>query len=517
MRARWACRSATMRTNRSARRSPRTSAAARDAPSTAVQTTTSSITAPAVGFRTTHSDASEPPGALRTSRARNGPTACSRVSVAGVQRWRRHRGVGVSGGGGSPGTPSARSVTVKSGLMAYWKRCASSQKPGAASHSGNGGAQTSPSPAPRYHLSSRGTRLFLKRRDLAQQLRVVAPVSQLRFDVPPADPPGSIDEEIRPLGEELILDQHIIGAGHRALEVGQEIHLHPVLGLELPQGGHRVHADGKHDRAGAREPVEILAERAQLGSARRGEGQREEREQRVRPAAQARERHVEPGRGRQGEVGRQVTDLRRDRGGGRRHDATISRIRWDAVRNSGRTNRVARVMSQGGTRRGNPSRPSGFEFAATAVHLTSVPDCRRRRTMPGAVTSTEKVVAHTLPKLPYEYGALEPHIDRQTMEIHHTKHHQAYINNLNAALDKHPELRKKTLEELLRGINSVPEDIRPAVRNNAGGHHNHSLFWTIMGPKAGGEPSGTLADAIKKTFGDFAKFKEQIAAAGTGR
>src|SRR5439155_1759711 len=234
---------------------------------TAVQTTTSSITARAVGFRTTHSEASAPPGALRTSRARNGPTACSRVSVAGVQRWRRHRGGGVNGGGGSPGTPSARSVTVKSGLMAYWKRCASSQKPGAASHSGNGGAQTSPSPAPRYHLSSRGTRLFLKRRDLAQQLRVVA---------------------------------------------------------------------------------------------------------------------------------------------------------------------------------------------------------------------------HTLPKLPYDSGALEPHIDRQTMEIHHTKHHQAYINNLNAALDKHPELHKKTLEELLRGINGVPEDIRTAVRNNAGGHHNHSLFWTIMAPAGKG-------------------------------
>src|SRR5439155_241572 len=207
--------------------------------------------------------------------------------------------------------------------------------------SGNGGAQTSPSPAPRYHLSSRGTRLFLKRRDLAQQLRVVAPVSQLR--------------------------------------------------------------------------------------------------------------------GRQGEVRRQVTDLRCDRGGGRRHDATISHIRWNVVRNSRRTKGVAGVMSQGGTRRGNPSRPSRFEFAATAVHLTSVPDCRRRRNMPGAVSSTEKVVAHTLPKLPYDYVALEPHIDRQTMEIHHTKHHQAYINNLNAALDKHPELHKKTLEELLRGINGVPE------------------------------------------------------------
>ena len=140
--------------------------------------------------------------------------------------------------------------------------------------------------------------------------------------------------------------------------------------------------------------------------------------------------------------------------------------------------------------------------------------------MPGAVTPAEKVVAHTLPKLPYEYGALEPHIDRQTMEIHHTKHHQAYINNLNAALDKHAELHKKTLEELLRGINGVPEDIRTTVRNNAGGHHNHSLFWTIMAPAGkggGGEPSGVLADAIRKTVGDFAKFKEQLSNAAMTR
>ena len=124
---------------------------------------------------------------------------------------------------------------------------------------------------------------------------------------------------------------------------------------------------------------------------------------------------------------------------------------------------------------------------------------------------------HTLPALPYDFGALEPHIDAQTMQIHHGKHHQAYVNNLNAALDKHPELHKKTLEELLRDINTVPEDIRTAVRNNAGGHHNHSLFWTIMAPKAGGEPSGTLADAIKKTFGDFAKFKEAVGTAATTR
>jgi superoxide dismutase, Fe-Mn family len=124
---------------------------------------------------------------------------------------------------------------------------------------------------------------------------------------------------------------------------------------------------------------------------------------------------------------------------------------------------------------------------------------------------------HTLPPLPYDAAALEPHIDAQTMQIHHGKHHQAYVNNLNAALDKHPALHEKSLEDLLKGINSVPEDIRTAVRNNAGGHHNHSLFWTIMGPKAGGEPAGKLADAITKQLGGFAKFKETFANAGTTR
>jgi len=140
--------------------------------------------------------------------------------------------------------------------------------------------------------------------------------------------------------------------------------------------------------------------------------------------------------------------------------------------------------------------------------------------MPGTITPTEKVMAHTLPALPYDFAALEPYIDTQTMQIHHGKHHQAYVNNLNAALDKHAELHKKTLEELLRAINSVPEDIRTAVRNNAGGHHNHSLFWTIMAPAGkggGGEPGGALADAIKKAFGDFTKFKEQLAGAATSR
>jgi superoxide dismutase, Fe-Mn family len=126
-------------------------------------------------------------------------------------------------------------------------------------------------------------------------------------------------------------------------------------------------------------------------------------------------------------------------------------------------------------------------------------------------------MAHTLPPLPYEFAALEPTIDAQTMQIHHDKHHQAYVTNLNAALDKHPELHGKSLEELLRQITTVPEDIRTVVRNNGGGHHNHSLFWTIMAPRAGGEPSGTLADAIKKTFGDFAKLKETLSNAGVTR
>src|SRR5216117_846689 len=121
--------------------------------------------------------------------------------------------------------------------------------------------------------------------------------------------------------------------------------------------------------------------------------------------------------------------------------------------------------------------------------------------MAGTTAATEKRAKHTLPPLPYGFAALEPHIDAQTMQIHHDKHHQAYVNNLNAALDKHPELYNKTIENLLRDITTVPEDIRTAVRNNAGGHHNHSLFWTIMAPAGsagGGAPSGVLADAIGK-------------------
>ena len=129
----------------------------------------------------------------------------------------------------------------------------------------------------------------------------------------------------------------------------------------------------------------------------------------------------------------------------------------------------------------------------------------------------ELFMAHTLPALPYDFAALEPHIDAQTMQIHHDKHHQAYVTNLNAALDKHPELQNKSLDDLMHDLNSVPEDIRTAVRNNGGGHWNHSMFWQVMGPKAGGEPTGALADAIKAAFGDYATFKTQFKAAGVGR
>ena len=126
-------------------------------------------------------------------------------------------------------------------------------------------------------------------------------------------------------------------------------------------------------------------------------------------------------------------------------------------------------------------------------------------------------MAFTLPQLPYAYDALEPHIDAKTMEIHHTKHHQAYVNNLNAALEKAPEWQNKSLDELMRGINQVPEAVRTAIRNNGGGHWNHSMFWQLMGPNKGGEPSGKVSSAIKSSFGDFGKFKEQFAAAAAGR
>ena len=122
-----------------------------------------------------------------------------------------------------------------------------------------------------------------------------------------------------------------------------------------------------------------------------------------------------------------------------------------------------------------------------------------------------------LPDLGYAYDALEPHIDARTMEIHYTKHHQAYINNLNAALEKHADLQKRSAEELLSDINSVPEDIRTAVRNNGGGYINHNLFWEIMAPGGSSKPTGDLAKAIDSTFGSFDSFKEQLTKAAIGR
>lgn len=126
-------------------------------------------------------------------------------------------------------------------------------------------------------------------------------------------------------------------------------------------------------------------------------------------------------------------------------------------------------------------------------------------------------MSHSLPPLPYDAAALEPHIDAQTMQIHHGKHHAAYVNNLNAALEKHPELQGKSAEELIKQLGAVPDAIRTAVRNNAGGHVNHTMFWQIMGPGKGGAPTGQIAQAITNSFGGFDSFKEQMNKGGAGR
>jgi Fe-Mn family superoxide dismutase len=125
-------------------------------------------------------------------------------------------------------------------------------------------------------------------------------------------------------------------------------------------------------------------------------------------------------------------------------------------------------------------------------------------------------MAYTLPDLPYDYSALEPHIDAQTMEIHHTKHHQKYIDTANEALSG-TEWADKPAEEALQNLGSLPTDIRTKVRNNAGGHANHSLFWTVMGPDGGGEPSGAVADAINDAFGSFKQFQEKFTETGVGQ
>jgi Fe-Mn family superoxide dismutase len=126
-------------------------------------------------------------------------------------------------------------------------------------------------------------------------------------------------------------------------------------------------------------------------------------------------------------------------------------------------------------------------------------------------------MAHELPALPYAHDALEPFIDTMTMQIHHGKHHATYVTNLNAALEQYPDFQKLSLDDLVRNIATVPESIRTAVRNNGGGHANHAMFWQIMAPKAGGDPSGPLADAIKASFGSFEAFKGEFKKAALGR
>lgn len=126
-------------------------------------------------------------------------------------------------------------------------------------------------------------------------------------------------------------------------------------------------------------------------------------------------------------------------------------------------------------------------------------------------------MAFELPSLPYNYDALEPYIDTQTMQIHHDKHHGAYVSKLNAALESHPDLQHKNIDELIRDLNSLPDAVRTAVRNNGGGHFNHSVFWTLMKPNGGGEPTGTIAQAISDTFGNFENFKQRFNDAGAGQ
>lgn len=126
-------------------------------------------------------------------------------------------------------------------------------------------------------------------------------------------------------------------------------------------------------------------------------------------------------------------------------------------------------------------------------------------------------MTYKLPDLPYAYDALEPHIDEETMKLHHDKHHNTYVEGVNSAIEGHEDLQKLSIEELVAKLDEVPEDIRTAVRNSGGGHANHSLFWEIMSPNGGGEPTGALADAIKDAFGSFDEFKSEIKTAGTGQ
>ncbi|GAB4181053.1 MAG: superoxide dismutase [Coleofasciculaceae cyanobacterium] len=143
---------------------------------------------------------------------------------------------------------------------------------------------------------------------------------------------------------------------------------------------------------------------------------------------------------------------------------------------------------------------------------TQKPPADNKQNQGGQAAETFK-----LPPLPYAYNALEPHIDEATMRFHHDKHHAAYVKNLNDAINKYPQLKGKSAEDLLRDLNSVPEDIRTTVRNNGGGHVNHTMFWEIMGPNGGGQPTGAIAQAITESFGSFDAFKQQFNDAGSKR
>ena len=154
----------------------------------------------------------------------------------------------------------------------------------------------------------------------------------------------------------------------------------------------------------------------------------------------------------------------------------------------------------------------GAASLAPGVLRASVPEISEANSNP-----EEKPVAFSVPPLPYSFDALEPYIDARTMEIHHDKHHGAYVTNLNKALDGNAGLQAKSIDDLLKGLDSVPENIRAAVRNNGGGHWNHTLFWTLMKKGGGGEPKGDLAAAINSAFGSFNGFQEKFAAAGLGR
>jgi len=171
---------------------------------------------------------------------------------------------------------------------------------------------------------------------------------------------------------------------------------------------------------------------------------------------------------------------------------------------------------------GNPNPPPHAPYAPPAASTMiggrerygRLPLRTRVRAIPGnSITHSPhggNPLAFELPPLPYDYSALEPYIDTETMKLHHDKHHQTYVTNLNGAIEKHPDLGKHSAEDLLRNLNSVPEDVRTVVRNNGGGHVNHSMFWAIMKPGGGGEPTGAIGDQIKKDFASFEDFKKQF-------